>query len=315
MSDGPFRYRLFGLRLSSDVELPELSIEIAGDAETDVRVVLGKPLDAPAEDGLDAVEGGTRMSIVGAGHYIVTGGRRIEVRCEPGVPERNVRLFLLGSVMGLLLHQRGLLPLHANAIEIDGRAVAFMGVSRAGKSTLAAWFHDHGQRIIADDVCVVEFDGEGRAWAQPGIPRFRLWHKSLEAAGRTSEGLQRSYVGDDTYDKWDVPVAFDLRCCERVRLSAICILERGDALSFRRLIGLEAVEQLFAHTYRGEFVEGAGTASDHWRQCLSLIADVPVLMVERKWDLGEMDEHNKALFGMLRKQISTVRSERTPPIG
>ena len=77
------------------------------------------------------------------------------------VPDANIRLYLLGSAMGVLLHQRGLLPLHANAVEIDGKAFAFMGASGSGKSTLAAWFHDHGYRIIADDVCAVRFETEG----------------------------------------------------------------------------------------------------------------------------------------------------------
>ena len=83
-----------------------------------------------------------------------------EIVAEPrqGVPDSNVRLFLLGSAMGALLHQRGLLPLHTNAVEVGGRAFAFMGKSGAGKSTLAAWFHDRGFRIVADDVCVVGFD-------------------------------------------------------------------------------------------------------------------------------------------------------------
>ena len=60
--------------------------------------------------------------------------------------------------MGAALHQRGILPLHANAVEIDHRAVAFMGASGAGKSTLAAWFHDQGYPILADDVCVIRAD-------------------------------------------------------------------------------------------------------------------------------------------------------------
>ena len=44
------------------------------------------------------------------GRYRIEAGNRITVESEPGVPERNVRLFLLGSAFGVLLHQRGLLP-------------------------------------------------------------------------------------------------------------------------------------------------------------------------------------------------------------
>ena len=121
------------------------------------------------------------------------------------MPERNVRLFLLGSAFGVLLHQRGLLPLHANAIEIDGRAVAFMGPSGAGKSTLAAWFHDRAFRVIADNVCAISRNSEGRRQAAPGLPRLRLWAEALELMGRSSHALNRSFVDDDD-EKFDVPM-------------------------------------------------------------------------------------------------------------
>jgi hypothetical protein len=253
------------------------------------------------------------MSIPEAGDYIVTNGDRIEVRAEQRAAERNVRLFLLGSAMGLLLHQRGLLPLHANAIEIDGRAVAFMGESGAGKSTLAAWFQERGHRIIADDVCVVAFDGEGRALTQPGIPRLRLWRQSLQAVGRTADGLERSYAGDDEYDKWDVPVADHLRHSNAVRLSAICVLTRGDKLNLLQIEGVQAMEELFAHTYRGALLNRSHSAEAHWSQCLRLLAEVPVFRLERVWDIGDMDGHNEALLSAVRTQVSALTPAGSPP--
>ena len=212
MTPGPFHYRVFGLRLLSELELPELVVDPDKVSTPDLNIVRGPEFEGPPHSGMETLpDGGARMSIPDAGDYLITNGNRIEVRAKKGAADRNVRLFLLGSAMGLLLHQRGLLPLHANAVEIDGCAVAFLGESGAGKSTLAAWFQERGHRIIADDVCVVAFDGEGQVWAQPGIPRYRLWRQSLHALGRTADGLQRSFAGDDEYDKWDVPVADHLR--------------------------------------------------------------------------------------------------------
>ena len=70
---------------------------------------------------------GMNLSLVGRNLALWTKYRGIDPENDftaPGASSRNVRVFLLGSAFGALLHQRGLLPLHANAVEVDGRAVA-----------------------------------------------------------------------------------------------------------------------------------------------------------------------------------------------
>ena len=205
-STGRYRYKVYGLSVRSELELPELhDDEQPGDADVDIRVGTVPPAD---EDGLSLGPDGAVLRINGIATYLMRAGREIIVHSSPGASDRNVRLYLLGSAMGILLHQKGLLPLHANAIEIDGRAVAFMGETGAGKSTLAAWLHDAGHRVIADDVCVLGIDGEReRVGVHPGMPRIRLWKDALERSGREPDDYQFSYAGDETYEKFDVPLA------------------------------------------------------------------------------------------------------------
>src|SRR5258708_9269606 len=95
--------------------------------------------------------------------------------------------------MGAIFHQRGLLPLHANAIEVGGQAVAFVGPSGAGKSTLAAYFRDRGYRVLCDDVCVVSFGSDGEPLAWPGIPRIKLSGRALAALVRRVCDLERVF--------------------------------------------------------------------------------------------------------------------------
>ena len=143
-----------------------------------------------SEPGLHVEGEALLLTIPDVARYRIEGGTEIVVDAHPSAPDRNIRLYLLGLAFGALLHQRGLLPLHANAVEVDGKAVAFMGESGAGKSTLAAWFHDRGHRIVADDVCVVGFSKGGQAFAHPGLPRLRLWDEALEASGRSAADFQ-----------------------------------------------------------------------------------------------------------------------------
>jgi hypothetical protein len=296
-------YSVFGLRVRSEIPLPELFEAAAGDADVTVRrgstCVTGE-----YDSGLHPVEGGLLFVEPEVGRYRILGGREIIVEARPGVPDRNVRLFLLGSAFGALLHQRGMLPLHANAVEIAGKAFAFMGPSGEGKSTLAAAFHDRGYRIIADDVCVVGFDGEGVAHAYPGLPRLRLWDEVLVSMGHDADYYERSYVGMTTQlEKFDVPIDRSAAADSHVPLAALCLLDRGDMLSIDRIDGLEATEAVFANTYRGSYVATAGNHVDHWFAAVRLVRNVPVFRASREWDLAKLDDQCRQLLKALKAHV------------
>jgi hypothetical protein len=292
---GPaFDYQLFGLRVRSEIELPELT-PAAPAAEPDVRVRLGR-VDLPDQGpGLTAHDGALGLSIANVARFLVTGGRDILVEPVAGIDPRNVRIFLLGSAFGALLHQRGLFPLHANAVAIEGKAVAFMGPSGSGKSTLAAWFHDRGDTVLADDVCVVRFDADGRPLAMPGIPRLRLWIDAIERLGRDPAGLERSYIDEaQSQDKFNVPIDRSA-AGDPVALAAIYRLDRGSAFAIDELSGIEAVDALFANTYRGAWVAEAGSHREHWASALRLVRATRVFRVSRTWDARAADEEAELL--------------------
>jgi hypothetical protein len=285
-----FRHRVFGLELRSEIPLPELP-ESAHRGAADIRIERGA-IDAPdAAPGYSAQAQGTLLTVPQVGRYLIRGGREIMVDPDPKASERNVRLYLLGSALGALLHQRGLLPLHANAIEVGGRAVAFCGHSGAGKSTLAAWFHDRGYPVLTDDVCVTGFDEEGRAQAFPGIPRLRLWAQALEASGRATDDYQRSFDG---MDKYDVP-ALDGAGLEPRALAAVYLLRQGPEHRIDRLSGVTAVDALVSNTYRGAYLAQIGKTGGHLGACVKVAQSVPVFMAERVWGFDRFEEEARRL--------------------
>ena len=283
-------YRLFGLNLASELELPELTpTEPFG--VPDAEILLGQiPNSAAASVSPRHANGEAIFSVQDVASYAVRDGRRIAVDPAKGADARNVRLYLLGSAMGLLLHQRGVLPLHANAVEIDGQAFAFMGPSGAGKSTLAASFHDRGLRIVADDVCAIHFDDASRPWVSHGLPRLRLWRSALEATGRDNAQYQRSYAGDDQWDKFDVPLLPKGRTDELLPLSAVYSLSSADEFAIVELNGIAATDAIFANTYRGQYIDGAVQARNHWESSLKLISATPIFSVSRLWGFDRFDE-------------------------
>lgn len=292
----PFQYDLFGLRVASQVELPEL-VSAAPGPEVDVHIRLGliPAMEGERHDGFAVTPEGALLNVPRAGRYLIRDGREIVLEPDPTGAETNRRLYLLGSAFGVILHQRNLLPLHANSIEISGSAIAFLGHSGAGKSTMAAWFHDRGFNVLADDVCVVTTDGNGPPLAQPGIPRLRLWRDALEASGRTPEGYELSF---DDMDKYNVPT----RPGEAKRplpLGAVYLLDSPNPeirrTSFQRLTGVAALEALVSNTYRGAYVQMLGGTQRHLSACIAMARMVPVFAISRVWGRDHIDAELAAL--------------------
>lgn len=105
-------------------------------------------------------------------------GAQISAWPEAGCTEETLRHLLLDQVLPRVLAHRGSLVLHAGAVSIGGRGVAFLGETGAGKSTLTASFHDAGHPVLSDDGLVLEQQG-GTVQVLPTYPSVRLWPESV----------------------------------------------------------------------------------------------------------------------------------------
>jgi hypothetical protein len=291
-------YRLFGLAIRSEVELGELApLPEANNHDVVIRQdTLSE--DLPCTAGYHQLHDGGLLVIENVGRFLARDGRDLLVEPAVGVPSRNLRLFLLGSAMAMLLHQRGLLPLHANAVVLDGSAYAFTGPSGSGKSTLAAWFQDRGLSLLCDDVCVIDFEANERPVAWPGLPRLRLWRDALERSGRKATDFRRSYEEEGgELEKYDVPAA--ARLVDRpYPLGGIVLLDRGNQARLDRLSAAEGFATIFGNLYRGEFLSGSQREAA-WRACLRVAAQVPVSRWWRPWSVADYDRHVQELLARI----------------
>ncbi|MBC3941261.1 hypothetical protein [Sphingomonas albertensis] len=254
--------------------------------DVDVRLAPAPPPDAP--EILPAVRVDANhfwMDVPRVGRFLVRNGREMIVEPCPGAPDGDVRAYLLGSAMGALLQQRGLLPLHASAVAVDGRAVAFIAPAGSGKSTIAMHLQHRGHRVICDDICAVEV-GDGVARLRPGLRNLKLWRASLGAIARTPDGLE-PVLAD--MDKYRVPV--DAPTGDRVfDLAAVVLLGWGEEPAIASLPGAEAVGALIANTFRGQLVAPMGRQAAHWRQCLDLFNAAGVHRLVRPRALDRLAE-------------------------
>ncbi|WDM23196.1 dephospho-CoA kinase [Paenibacillus polymyxa] len=174
------KYTAFGLRIASELNLPELLLA-APEAVEDVVI---RQADLTAWSGqleqanFVMLDERFMFQIPGTAIYAVREGKEIEVSIFSGADPDTVRLFVLGTCMGVLLMQRRILPIHGSAVVIGGRAYAFVGESGTGKSTMAAAFRQAGYQMVSDDVIAVKATTSS-AIVYPAYPQQKLGLDSL----------------------------------------------------------------------------------------------------------------------------------------
>jgi hypothetical protein len=293
------RYFAFGLNFASELELPELgSSDVNTHATPDVEIRLESVAISQTTIGylgmqICVVPPDIFLDMPDIGRFCVSEGRVISVEPDRRRSMDEIRVYLLGSVLGALFYQRGYLPLHANAIVSEGAAIAFAGPSGAGKSTLAAYFQNRGFNVLCDDVCLIDFSDDGTGFCWPGLRRLKLREDSLSAFGKTSAEFPK--IGEG-FDKFSVPITGN-QVHGPFSLKRIYILrEPGSQISedFQRLTGSDALNAIVSNLYRRRF----GELFDPLRmlkQVTVLLQHVEVFAAGRRWGLDSLQSEGLRL--------------------
>jgi hypothetical protein len=170
---------------------------------------------------------GYRLSTELYGTFVVSpDGRRIE--CAP--PAGGGHLWqhcLRGQALPLAAVLRGLETFHASAVAVDHRALAFVGSSSAGKTSVAMNLLLRGADLLTDDVLALDLRG-GRPFAYPGVGVVSLRHVEAAALGRSPGSLGTVLEDDGEASRMLVP-----RYEGALPLSALYFLDRGGSGSIR----------------------------------------------------------------------------------
>ena len=276
-----FIYKAFGLTIHSELECPELKVS---SGEIVVSIVLGKVPDKIDDPVFTGVRFQTKVDefllhVDNVAKFYVTNGNTITIEPFPNAEQDDIRLFLLGSAFGALLHQRGLLPIHGSAINIDGSAVIFSGHSGAGKSTIAAAFYKRGYPILSDDVCVLSLSPEGKPILYPGYPQMKLWADSIQKLGDQPSQFPtiRKRI-----EKHNIPVTSGF-CELPLPLKKIFIVssQNLNKIEVELVKGIEKFSLLKNHTYRFNFIAGAKMRTAHFGYLDSIAKQIDVIKITR----------------------------------
>ncbi len=187
-------YTAYGLGIHSELPLPELVPNC--EASTDVTIKLQKLENSPLK--IDSVAHCFQLIPEGMyvfwesiGTFLIRDGKEIIIDSVLEAQESRIRLFILGAAIGVILHQRGFLVLHASAVVINGNAVAFVGDKGRGKSTMAAALHARGHNLIGDDVIAIDMSHSNQPMVVPAFPQIKLWPDAVASLGMNPEELPR----------------------------------------------------------------------------------------------------------------------------
>ena len=114
-------------------------------------------------------------------HILSAGGGRL--RCVPeGARRSDWERFVVGQVLPFAAAVNGLEVMHASAVSVDGLAIALLGPSGMGKTSLALALCRRGAGFLADDVLALE-RGPEHLLAHPGTPVAGVAHEEAERVG------------------------------------------------------------------------------------------------------------------------------------
>lgn len=294
-------YKAHGLSLKSIIKFPEL---MESSNEFDVTIKYGE-VDYSSKKILS--EGVFRI----ASHYLLTeesvfliwngidiceiNSSKIIVNPRTSIEENFLRALILGPALGILLHQRGRLVLHASAVHINDGAVAFMGHNGAGKSTTTASFMASGHPLVADDILSLEFIN-GVPLVFPGFPRIKLWPESkkmldekLESFPIHSESSKRSCKVNNFFN-------------HALPLKQVYVIKDNDETYLEPISPQETLIELIRNSYCANIFQNSEQATN-LGEYAKIVKNVNIKQLNIKKDLSKIPQ----MVDLVEKDVNSYK--------
>lgn len=276
-----FSYKIFGLIIQSELEIPGLIPIQAEPADVNIKfgptpnhlskiISSGVLFESSKEEFL--------LKLPDVGNYHVRNGTHITIDSKQAATNDEIRLFLLGSVFGALLFQRGFTPLHGSAVKMQGKALIILGNSAVGKSTLSASLALSDYPLISDDLSAISIDS-GKCVISPGIPFIKLWEDAKnQLFPRESFKRVRPQI-----NKFSIPTIAFHNSSKGLEIQTIINLKSGNSTSYlaEPVFGAQKLAVLREHVFRDQYLAGKGMMDHHFVVLSRLAKQSKIFNVER----------------------------------
>lgn len=316
-----------GYRVASEVPLPALSNLAGTDAGPPLRIRIHPhpptqhAIDTPHwrhqwldDDGsvnlqVAALETGTEREIE---RYLLRAPEQADFLLDPSagtiavdapatLADNTLEHLLLDQAIPRLLAGRGHLVVHASIVRLRHRAIAFVGRSGWGKSTLAALLHRRGFPALCDDCALLERRGD-TVFAHPSYPGLRLYADSIDQALDAAPSARP--VSDYSDKQRIIGLELEPGLLQPQPLVALCLLDDpshgADALGIEPIGSAAACMALIEHSFRLDPTDSARTAR-HLGQASAVAQAIPAFLLRHPRDFA----HKDALINLLLAQFDT----------
>ncbi len=243
--------------------------------KNDILKLISPKIDYP---GFQVNENEFYMNVKQVARYLVKNGEEIFIQPEERSDNDSIRLFLIGSVFGALLHQQHILPLHGSSFAYHGKGIVICGKSGIGKSSVVASFCKEAGKFICDDITPLDISENGITIV-PIKTRLKLWDDAIEKLELGNSKLERIrpmmgkfYFGDkEPYG-------------ERKTLDQIYILDKHNKPEYSvcELKGLDKYNAVRNHIYRKIYLKGMPeTEKVYFSKLLKLVSHITVKLIIR----------------------------------
>lgn len=283
-------YSAYGLTINSHIRLPFLSFQNrlndSANQEIDVNIQLenNRHFSADTYDQnwhFDITREKALLFIKDVATFVLHAGRDVLIYPENDESEPNIQSIILGSIFAMLLYQRNQLALHASSINVNGSAVAFMGTTGAGKSTIGCALIAKGHTLISDDVSPISFTA-GCPYVSPGYPMMKIMPETASELGFPPKALMPIHTKEHKYflscESFFEMKTFPLKC--------LFILSTGNAPVINKMTLSEVFPEILRHTIPTMW--GIPSDTIHFKQLSQLLEKTPVYRFVRNLCSGNI---------------------------
>ena len=180
-----YYYRIYGLYVVSDLEIPEA--ETVDDLEEGDLVIKKDILSETRNQsgGICLVvynKSKASIQLGSGGTLLIQNGVQILYNEEALLDTKLLRESILGDGFGQAMYQRGDYMIHGSAVIYHNKVLMITGISGAGKSTLTLELLHQRAIFMADDTVAIRLDNQ-IAYAYPGYPQQKLCEDAAIAYG------------------------------------------------------------------------------------------------------------------------------------